>query len=458
MIPGIIHKEIEIMENTQKPGTIKISQLKILRDDFLGNGGLKVAMNAVTRGSLTDIALNRDIINSNNWAFSHEIEEKAEITDQKKSGTCWLFAEFNWLRTITMKKFRMGNLEFSQNYLMFYDKLEKANFYLEELIKRLDLDIDDRYIRFILDRPARDGGEWHMLVNLLNKYGIVPKEIMPDTYNRENSRHINELISFKIREAYAYMRKLFLSNKKDSIIRQYKEKIMSDIFKILAVCMGIPPERFDWSYRDKDRKYHRETGITPREFYDKYIGLDLDAFYTLVDCPTVQTPYERTFTIDLFDNMPGQRGWKWLNVPIYEIKKIALKILKNGEAVLFGCDVLQESHTKEGYLLTGLYNYDLLFQTSFIMDKKTRLECGHARLTHSMVLTGVELEGKTPVRWKVENSWGTDAGRKGYFVMSDRWFDEHVLDLIVPPRYMPAVLKKRFSRKPVILPPWHVMA
>lgn len=437
---------------------IKPEHLQKYRDQFLQNQGLRVAMNAVTRGNLQDIALNRDILNRNNWTFSNEIEEKPDISDQKQSGTCWMFADLNWLRTITMKKFKMDKLEFSQNHLMFYDKLEKANYYLEALIGMVDRDIDDRYVRFILDNPTPDGGEWHMIVNLIDKYGLMPKDVMPDSFNREQTRFINQLVGYKIREAFARMRALPKSKKRDEALRSCKNDAMEAIYRILATCMGVPPQKFNWSFRDKDKHYHQEIGITPQEFKAKYLDLDLGTCSTLASCPAGDLAYGKTYTIDLFGNIVGGDHWKWLNVSIKEIKKIAIKMLKDGNAVLFGCDVVQDSHSKEGLLVTDLYDYDLLFQTPFKMDKATRLNFGQSRLTHSMVLIGVELAGKKPVRWKVENSWGTEVGKKGFFVMSDDWFDEHVLDLIVPREYMPEELKTLFKQKPVILPPWHVMA
>lgn len=446
------------MKKTNDKGAIKLDHIKKYKDDFLKNPGLKVVMNAVTRGNLQDIALNRDVLNRDNWTFSNETEEKPDITDQKRSGTCWLFAELNWLRTYTMKKFKIEKLEFSENHLMFYDKLEKANYYLEALMDWLDRDIDDRHVRFILDNPTPDGGEWHMVVNLINKYGLMPKEIMPDTWNREHSRFINELVGYKIREAYAHMRSMAKSKKSNKAIREYKTSIMAEIFRILATCMGIPPKTFDWSFRDKDKKYHQETGITPKAFYDKYVGMNLDDCYTLASCPTTHSKFGKTYTIELFGNMVGGDHWKWLNVPVSDIKKIAVKMLKKGNAVLYGCDVSQESHSKEGIMDSELYDYELLFQVPFKMNKQQRLDYGQSRLTHSMVLTGIELKNNKPVRWKVENSWGTEVGKKGYFVMTDKWFDEHVLDLIVPPEFMPEKLKTAWKQKPIVLPPWHVMA
>ena len=439
-------------------GAIKREHIKKYRDKLDNDPMFRVAMNAVTNGNLQDIALNRDVLNRDSWKFSHEVEEKPDISDQKRSGTCWLFAELNWMRLMTMKKFKIKKLEFSENYLMFYDKLEKANYYLEKLLTMVDRDIDDRRVRFILDGPTPDGGEWHMVVNLIKKYGLVPKEVMPCTWNREQSRFINELVGYKIREAFAGMRDLAKAKKSEIQIREYKTEKMGEIYRILTTCMGVPPKKFDWSYRDSDKEYHQEVGISPQEYYEKYVGVDLDKCYTLASCPTHNTEFGKTYTIELFGNMIDGDEWKWLNVKTSEMKKIAIKMLKKGEAVLYGCDVSQESHTKVGFMDRDVYNYDLLFQTEFGMNKEERLSYGQSRLTHSMVITGVELVDNKPVRWKIENSWGGEVGKKGYFIMTDEWFDEHVLDLIVEEKYMPKKLLEQFSQEPIVLPPWHVMA
>ncbi|MCD4653481.1 aminopeptidase, partial [bacterium] len=266
-------------------GAIKREHIKKYRNRFLKEPALRLAMNAVTRGNLQEIALNRDVINRNNWTFSHVVKETPDISDQKRAGTCWLFAELNWMRSMTMKKSKIEKLEFSENYLMFYDKLEKANYYLEKLMGMLDRDIDDRYVRFILDSPTPDGGEWHMIVNLINKYGLVPNDVMPGTWNQENSRFINELVGYKIREAFAHMRTMEKEGKETNDIQEYKTGILAEIYRIIATCLGIPPKVFDWSFRDKDKKYHQEIGITPKEYYQKYVGLDFDECYSLASCP-----------------------------------------------------------------------------------------------------------------------------------------------------------------------------
>ncbi len=446
------------MTESMKNSILTHKQISKFRKHFDEDPSNRLFMNAITRGNIQDIAINRHIINTAQFSFSHEIETKSGITDQKRSGTCWMFAELNWLRTMTQKQFKMEDIEFSQNYLMFWDKLEKTNYILEKLLELRGCDLNDRRVHFLLKNPTSDGGEWHMIVNLIRKYGLVPKSVMPDTSNRENSRFINELLGFKIREAAAQFWKLHAEGKTEKEIRKVKDTIMEDAFRILVICMGTPPEKFDWSYRDKDKAYHQEIQITPVEFRDKYLSLNFDEIYTLASCPSESTEFGKVYSIEYFQNMIGGIEWTWLNLPIKHLKRIAVEMLKNGEAVLYGCDVLQESHTKEGLLYDELYDYESIFKTKFNMDKPTRLNYSQSVLTHSMVLVGVELVEDKPVRWKVENSWGEEPGKKGYFIMSDKWFEEHTLDLIVPKKYLTEKHLADFDQEPIILPPWHFMA
>jgi len=438
-------------------GELHLQNVAKFRKNFLQNPTLRVAMNAVTRGNLQEIALNREVLNCANFCFSNELEEKPSITDQKRSGTCWMFAEFNWIRNMTMKKFKIEDIEFSENHLMFWDKVEKANYFLEQMVKLRDRKLDDREVHHLIKEPVPDGGEWHMFVNLIKKYGIMPKSAMPDTFNRENSRFINEITCFKLREIAVKLRKMHESGKTEEQIRRKKEKLFQDIFRILTIFFGLPPETFDWGFRDKDKKYHQEIGITPKAFYEKYVGLNLDQVFTLASCPTSNTEFYKTYTNNYFQNMVGGIEWKWLNLPMWELKKIAVRMLKKSEAVLYGCDVVQDSHTKEGLMYHNLYDFDLIFQMPFELNKKNRLDYCQSFLTHSMVLTGVDLQNGKPRMWKVENSWGKDVGQKGFFAMSDEWFEEHTLDLIVPEKYMSKKLLDLFAQDPVVLPPWHCM-
>ncbi len=445
------------MTQENKQGAINLKMVDKFNRNFEKNSFYRAARNAVTRGNVTEIALNRDVLNNVNFCFSHEIETDT-VTDQKRSGTCWVYAILNWFRTFTRKKINVKNFEFSENFVIFWDKFEKSNFFLENIIKYRDVPVDDRRLMFLLNNPAPDGGEWHMLVNVIKKYGLAPRAVMPDTFNRENSRYLNELLFYKLRESAAILRKMHKSGKSEEQLRRKKEKMMEVIYRMLVIFMGRPPEKFNFSYRDKDKNYHQDLDLTPHAFYEKYVGLDLDEMYCLLSCPSEATEFNKTYNIEFFDNTIGGVEWKWLNLPIRELKKIAVKMLKNGDAVLFGCDVVQESHSKEGILDKNLYDFEVLFDIEMRMDKKTRVDYGQTHMTHSMVLTGVDLVNNKPVKWKIENSWGEDVGKKGYFIMSDEWFDEHTFDLVVPKKYVPKKFLELYEQPPVTLPPWSPMA
>ncbi len=427
------------------------------RERFKKDPVNKVAMNAVTRGKLIEVALNRDVLNDAFFTFSHE-QEPAEITDQKRSGTCWIFAELNWLRTFAQARHKMKNLALSFNYVVFWDKMEKANYFYELFIKHIDEELDSRNLYFLLSNPSPDGGEWHMLQNVIDKYGLVPEDVMPETFNRENSRFMNESLSYYLRQGAAELKAMRTRGKSAEELRRKKNKLLEDVFRILAICLGLPPERFNWGYRDKDKKFHREEGITPRQFYDKYIGIKPSDVYTIAHCPSSHTEYNKTYTVEFFNNMVDGVTWKWLNLPISELKRYALKVLKRDEACLFGCDVVQASHSKEGLLYDNVFDFDILFRTNFSMNKRARLDFGQSVMTHAMVFSGVDLLNNKPVKWKVENSWGKEVGKKGYFIMSDKWFDEHVFAIMLKKELLSPRIIELFEQEPVVLPPWFPMA
>lgn len=438
-------------------GGVSPTLLKKFRRKFESNPAMKIALNAVTRGNLQEIAINRDVLNRADFSFSDEIET-GEMTDQKQSGTCWLFANLNWLRTFTQEKFKIKSIEFSENYMVFWDKLEKANLFFEQIIKYIDEEPDSRKNMFLLKNPVPDGGGWHMTVNLIKKYGLVPKALMPDTTNRENTRLMNGVLYYKLREGAAELRRMHRTGKSPDSLRARKMKYLEEIHRILGITLGMPPDRFDWSYKDKDDKFHRERAITPLEFAEKYVKVDLDDVFCLINAPSSNMPYNKTFNVEFFDNIVGGDDYKWLNVPVSALKRHAVKMLKKKKAVLFGCDVGQNSNAKEGLLYDDLYDYELIFDTKMKMNKKTRLDFAQTVVTHAMVFTGVDLVDGKPVKWKVENSWGDKHGKKGYFMMSDEWFDEHVFDLAVPKEYLSPKLLEKFDQDPITLPPWSPMA
>lgn len=435
-------------------GDISHKLIRKFRKNFEADSHNRMALNAVSRGNLQEIAIRRDILNTAAFDFTYEVET-ANITDQKRAGTCWLFAELNWLRTLMQKEHNIKDIEFSENYLIFWDKFEKANFFLENIIRLRDRPIDDREMHHILSNPNPDGGEWHLIANLIRKYGLVPKQVMPDTWSRENSRFMNQILNYKQREFAAVLRTQHEKGKSEELLRTRKQQMMEELYRIISIFMGLPPEKFTWGYRDKDKNYHQDVDITPNEFHNKYLPLPLDDVYALLSCPTLE--YHKTYTVPFFNNMPNTR-WHWLNLPIRDLKRIAIKMLKNGETCLYGCDVTQDSHSKDGLMWDNLYDFDLVFKTRFVMDKPTRLNYQQSRCTHAMVLIGVEMINGKPTRWKVENSWGTEVGKKGFFIMSDTWFDEHVFDLVIPKKYLSLKQLEEFQLVPTELPAWHPMA
>ncbi len=446
------------MKGQDSNGQIGTAQIAGYKKDFASRPAFKVAMNAVTRGSLNEIALNRDVLNDVDMVFSDEIESGGPITDQKAASTCWLFADLNWLRIYTSKKKKIKGFEFSENFVMFWDKFEKANYFLEHMIDLRDRDLDDRRVNYLLSNPAGDGGEWNMMCNVIKKYGLVPKSVMQDTFNRENSRFLNDRLQYRLRMATAEIRRMNALGRSVAEMRKAKNAVMRDVYRILAIFLGEPPERFSWSYRDADKKYHAENGITPAEFYKKYVGMKPEDTFALLSCPMKGTPFDRAVQVEYFQNMWGGMEQVFANIRLEEMKKIALKILAKKEPVLFGCEVRQFVHSKEGILDTNLYDFDLMFDIEFDLDRGTRLEYQQGRMTHAMVFTGVDLVDGKPKKWKVENSWGDQFGKKGYFIMSDEWFDENVYELIVPRKFVPARVMKLFKLKPILLPPWHPLS
>jgi len=417
----------------------------------------KLAMNAVARVELQELAVNRDLIKDINFCFSNEVDVADEATSQQKVGVCWMFAGLNFMRIITQKKINVKKFEYSGAYLMFWDKLEKANYFLEKIIEFRDKEYDDRVQSLFLSDPIPDGGDWYMFVNLVKKYGIIPSSVMEHSQYSKNSTKHNEIFATKLRQYASIIREMHKEGKTLEEIQEKRIKFMEEIYKMLVISFGTPPSKFNWSYRNEDKKFHRELDITPQEFFKKYVDINFDDYSCIWNSPLDDTPYYKVYSIAHSKKMVGGERQLALNLPFDELKKYALEQLKNNESCLFSCDVLKESLRKEGFLLKNLYNYDLIFQTNFDMDRKTRLSTGDTHLTHSMHIVGVDIVDDKPVKWKIENSWGADFGKKGFFVMCDEWFDEHVYQLIVPNKYIEPKLLEIFKEEPTILPLWHPM-
>lgn len=418
----------------------------------------RLIMNAMARVDLNELSVNRDLIKSMDFTFSHELDVAPEATAQQKVGVCWIFAAMNLLRYFTQKKLNVKSFEFSGPYLMFWDKFEKANYFLEKMLQFKDRPYDDRELRAFLDDPIPDGGDWYMFVNLVHKYGMVPASVMQHAAYSKDSSMINKVLASKLRQYASEIRHMARQGESEAQIHAERAKFMEELYKIMVVSFGTPPQSFDWSFRDEDKKFTREKGITPHEFVAKYVAMDLDEYVCVWSSPMEDTPYNKTYTVAHTRKMVGGDRHLALNIPFEEFKSYAVKKLKNHEPVLFSCDVGRDSLRKEGLLLKGIYNNDLLFQSHFGMAQADRLAMGDTRMTHCMLIVGVDLdENDEPIKWKVENSWGADVGKKGYFVMSDDWFEDNVYQLIIPKRYLSDKELSLLEQEPVTLPIWHPM-
>lgn len=418
----------------------------------------KLVMNALGRVDLNELAVNRDLIKSTDFLFSDELDVAPEATAQQKVGVCWIFAAMNLLRYHIQKKINVKSFEFSGPYLMFWDKFEKANYFLEKMIEFRDRDYDDRDLRHFLQQPLPDGGDWYMFVNLVKKYGMVPASIMQHASYSKDSTVINTVIASKLRQYAAVIRQMHQEGLSREQIQHERETFTEELYKIMVVCFGTPPQTFNWSYRDKEKQFFREENITPQQFVEKYVNLNLDDYVCIWSSPMPDTPYNQVYSVAHTRKMVGGQKHLALNLQFDEFKRFALKKIQNHEPVLFSCDVGKDSLRKEGFFLKGIYNYDLLFQTHFGIKKAQRLEMGETSMTHCMLIVGVDLDTDgNPIKWKVENSWGADVGKKGFFVMSDDWFDDNVYQLIVPKKYLSASELSSLEQEPVTLPIWHPM-
>ena len=305
--------------------------------------------------------------------------------------------------------------------------------------------------------PQQDGGQWDMLVAIIQKYGIVPKSVMPETYNSSKSAEINSTLNLKLRKDAVELRELVAAGTSDDAIQERKEKMLNEVYRMLAYAFGEPVSHFDWEYRDDKKQYHIDQNLTPQSFFEKYVGWNLDDYVSIINAPTDDKPYNHTYTIEMLGNVLGGREVKHLNVSMADFKQLAIKQLQAGQSVWFGCDVGQSSDRQKGVMATDVYSKDELFDVDLSMSKAERLDYGESLMTHAMVITGVDLVDGQPTKWKVENSWGDKVGTKGFFVMNDAWMDEYCYQVVVNKEFLSDDLKAAQAEEPTVLAPWDPM-
>ncbi len=445
------------LNSTSNPeAAITPELLKRFDGDFDARDANRIAQNAVTTTTVTDIALDRSIVTSMDHTFSNRLDEWS-VTNQKKSGRCWCFAGLNLFRVGAMKKMNIESFEFSQNYTLFWDKFERANYFLEQIIATADRDIDDRTVAFLLDRPLDDGGQWTMFINIINKHGVVPQSAMPETESSSSTMRMNQLLLHKLREIACTLRSAAAKGADITALRSTKHDSLSMIYRILCIHLGTPPTSFDWQWQDKDKKFQRDGKMTPRQFAENYITLPLNDYVCLVNDPRDTSPIGRTFTVECLGNVTDGQSVKYLNVEMDMMKDIAMRTIQDGEPVWFGCDVGKMMHRDLGLWDANLYDYESLYGTSFGLNKAERLLNHQTLMTHAMLFTGVDIADNQPRRWRVENSWGDEGGVKGYYTMNDSWFDEHMFEIGAKKSYLPQDLQDALDEEPIVLAPWDPM-
>jgi bleomycin hydrolase len=435
-------------------GTLAAADLERLRKDFSANPAYRLAQNAVTRVTIDDVAINREIVSSIDHSMSTTLDDW-KVTNQERSGRCWLFAGLNLLRVGVMRKTGLKDFEFSQNYMMFWDKLERANYFLEAIIETANRDLDDRTVAYLLESAASDGGQWNMFAALVAKHGLVPKGYMPETQSSSETARMNSILRYQLRQGARTVRAAMAEGL--DAARAAKAEIMQVAYRILCIHLGTPPERFDWQWTDKDKKFRRDGVLTPQEFAAKYVDLPVSDYVCLVNDPRPSSPIEATFTVEYLGNVVGGPPVIYLNVGMQVIKDIAAAALQGGEPVWFGCDVGKMMSNDYAFWDAGLYDLPSVYDTAFGLDKAARLQYHESAMTHAMLFTGVDVLDGVTRRWRVENSWGADRGQDGFYTMNDSWFGQYVYEIAARKSALPAGLQRALDDEPIVLPAWDPM-
>ena len=413
--------------------------------------------NAITHNGIHAALETRKSAVENTPVFSLDLT-KDKVTDQKASGRCWMFAALNTFRHKMIASFQLEDFELSQAHTFFWDKYEKSNWFLEQIIATADQDLTSRKVAFLLQTPQQDGGQWDMVVSLFEKYGVVPKSVYPESISSSNSRELNTYLNKLLRQDAQILRELLASGADQVTVQSKKEELLQEIFNFLAMSLGLPPRTFSFSYRDKDNNFHTESGLTPQSFYKKYVDLQLEDYVSVINAPTADKPYGQSYTVEMLGNVVGSREVRYLNVPMERLKELAIAQMKAGETVWFGSDVGQVSNRKAGILATDVYDFEAGMDIHLTQDKAGRLDYAESLMTHAMVLTGVDLDGAgRSLKWKAENSWGEKVGTDGYFVASDAWMDEYTYQIVVRKELLTAEELVAYEAEPIVLAPWDPM-
>lgn len=440
--------------------SVTADDLAAAREDFLAERANVVAKNAVSSQGIRVAARVPEAMSRNAMAFDLEVKQ-GDRCNQERSGRCWMFASLNTMRFRIIKKYGLKTFELSQAYPLFFDKLEKSNWFLENILDTLDEPLDGRLVHYLLADPIGDGGQWDMFRSLVKKYGVVPKEAMPETACSRSTSEMDSYLTRYLRGAAKRLRESHAAGVGADDLSAMKKEMMGDVYHLLVTCLGEPPARFDVRLRDKDGKLALAGSFSPQEFFDEAVGMCLDDYVSLISAPTADKPFGHTYTVSRLGNVVEDGGVRYLNLPPERLKQVAIAQLRDDLPVWFGCDVGQSYLHDEGIMDTAALDVDALFGFSVetCMDKAERLDYGESLMTHAMVLEGVRLsEDGSPQVWKVENSWGADHGRDGFDTLSDAWFDEYVYQVVVDKKYLSDEERATYeTEEPTVLAPWDPM-
>ena len=436
-------------------GGISAAMLEEISGSYAGDADDKAIRNALAVTPIPTLATNAENAAMIDTHFSDRVRTKG-ITDQQSSGRCWLFTGLNVLRAKMIDKYDLPGMEFSQNYLFFYDPLEKANLFLQGVIDTKDLPFEDRKVDWLFSNPLSDGGQFTGVSNLITKYGLVPAEAMPETYQANNTSQMATLLKLKLREQGLDLREAAAKGANAKKLQAMKVDQLKDIYRMLALCLGEPVKEFEWIRCDKANKIVSRKTYTPKSFYDEFIGEDLENNYIMIMNDPCRE-YGKVYEIDYDRHVYDGHNWVYINLPVERIKEMAIASIKDNTAMYFSCDVGKFANSKKGVLDINNFDYESLMGVTFGMDKKERVQTHASGSSHAMTLIAVDIVDGKPVKWMVENSWGPASGYQGNYIMTDEWFNEYMFRLVVEKKYVPADVLKMLDQKPIQLPAWDPM-
>lgn len=429
--------------------------LEQIRSGFKKDAYTKAMQNALSSNDISKLAWNRANVGTVDQLFSYRVDVSG-ITDQKSSGRCWMFSSLNLFRPGVMKKFNTSEFEFSESYLYFYDLLEKANLFLNNMENSASLPLENEKVRWYLKSPVDDGGQWVNFVNLVKKYGMVPKEAMGETNSSENTSLLTKFLNTKLREDALEIRDLKNSKADPKKIAAQKVGMLSEIYRMLALNLSEPPSEFVWRYKDKDKKIV-EKNYTPQSFRDEVLGeTNLDDLVMIMNDPS--RPFWKHYEVENYRNTSEGNNWHYVNLPNDVIKEFCIASIKNNEALYASCDVGKQLRREVGILDVDNFDYESVYGVKFGMDKAQRIQTGESGSSHGMALIAVDVDAQgKPVKWQFENSWGPAAGEKGYLTFTDAWFNEYMFRFVINKKYLTSKVLEIYAQKPEMLPPWDPM-